>query len=156
MKLFHWSDELHTGIKTLDDQHQELTRLINAFLKHCVDKGCQRRDLVKTFTALHSYVIEHFSLEEHLAVEYQYPDAKALLRDHRHLRSWVEDTEATLPKRELTSDFTMDVAYFLVELLQRHIRVMDRRLTDFLHRHAATGFDQKLHNLIRGVWGKTT
>lgn len=154
MRLFDWPDGLVTDVKTMDSQHSVLAKRINRFLRHCLDERCSRTDLLKTFDHLYSYVTEHFALEEELAREYDYGNAKLLFTEHSRLKAWVEKTGVDLDKRDMTGDFRMEINYFLVELLELHIRVVDKGLADHLHTLAEASLDQKLKDLVKGMWKK--
>lgn len=154
MKLFTWSDDLVTGIKLIDDQHHELIGRVNLFLEKCASEGGEREGLLETFNFLKAYAVVHFNTENSLMHEFDYPDAAAHMKDHAAVRAWIEKTAKTVGTREITSDFTLEVNYFLVELLERHFRVVDRRMTTYLQELADKRVDQKLLRLVRGVLGQ--
>ncbi len=154
MRFFKWSNELATGIRIIDEQHREVGRLINVFLEHCVDVGCERDDLIKTFKHLHLYCIEHFGLEEELMESYGFGGSAAHCRAHRKFRDWVEETESHLGRQDLTTGLILKINYALVEHLEVHFRTMDRRLTDHLRKVASKGADGKLRGIVSGLLGK--
>jgi len=153
MKFFKWSSELTTGIKVIDEQHQEVGRRINVFLKYCADQSCEPTELVKTFNYLRLYCIEHFGLEEELMAEYKYPHAEAHHKAHRHFRKWVEGAARRLPEGKLTTNFILEINYHLVEHLEKHFRTVDVKLTEFLMKLSESTMDHKLHALISGILG---
>lgn len=154
MHLFKWSSALRTGIAVIDEQHRELIARVNRFLKRCVQDGCPREELAKTFGYLRGYSIVHFTLEEELMAEYGFPGAEAHRNAHVEFRDWVERTAPDLARRPLNVDDVLKLNYTLVDHLEQHFRVVDRKLTDYLKSVARQRPDAKLLELIKGVLGR--
>ena len=153
MLSLKWSDELGTGIEVIDAQHREFCRRVNAFLKVCVDAPCDRDQLIKTFKYLKVYALEHFGLENSLMEEFDYPGKDGHMREHEKTRAWVEQTVKSLPTVEITTNFTLDLTYHLVEWTERHFRRVDRQLSNYLQELAQHSTNHRLHNLLKGIWG---
>ncbi len=150
MKLFHWNDELNTGMAEIDLQHQELIKRINSFLKACMKEPRDYRQLFGTFSFLNDYVIEHFDLEEKLMLEHQFPQIENHLKDHKGFRQWVDQASARLEKREFPEDLVMEANYRLVEWLTLHIRNRDRNMTNYLKQIAK---EKKIPSLLALIHG---
>ncbi|WP_027389788.1 bacteriohemerythrin [Chrysiogenes arsenatis] len=82
-----WSDQLATHHPLIDSQHRELLVRINAFVSYCnqphefsFEEELEALNLV---LYLLDYVIDHFSAEEKLMLECDYPAFLA----HRHAHS---------------------------------------------------------------------
>lgn len=156
MKLFEWSEDLATGIQIIDEQHREIGKRINVFLKHCAESDISRNELCKTFAHLHMYTIEHFGLEETLMQEYGYQRLASHQRDHGEFRVWVEETEKNLKTVKLDSNFVLAVNYRLVDHLQSHFRMIDKRMSEFLIETAEREKSPKLLRILKGLWHPKT
>lgn len=153
MRLFTWTSELATGIDVIDEQHREVGHRVNSFLKHCADGSCSERRLMQTFMYLHEYVEKHFSLEEKLMIEFEYPEARLHINAHQRFRRWVEETRAHLEERGQSIDFLLKTNYVLLDHLEEHYKVVDRKMSDFLVKQSRKRLDKKLIALVAGLFG---
>lgn len=72
MALIQWSEDLSVGVKRFDDDHQRLFEMIND-LNDAMLRGKGREALNDIITGLEEYAKTHFSAEEKLFAEYEYP-----------------------------------------------------------------------------------
>jgi len=154
MKFFKWHSDLNTGLAKIDQQHRELVKRINDFLKSSLKEPRDYKQMIDTFDFLKNYAIEHFSLEEKLMAEYQFPEERSHKADHKAFRKWVDYANSRIIDHEFTDDLTMQANYRLVEWLELHFRNRDRRLTDFLDKTAKEKPDPYLLNLFKELSGK--
>lgn len=87
---YKWSDDLLTGNKQIDTEHEELIKAINDLLDAC-SKGKGRAELEKTVKFLSSYTKTHFAHEEVLQRKYGYPDYKNHKEYHKYFIEQVEN-----------------------------------------------------------------
>ncbi len=81
MPLLTWNEEYNLGHHAIDEQHQGLLTLINK-LHEALAIGESRSVLSEIFDGLKRYVREHFSMEEELMRNTQFPGREAHLREH--------------------------------------------------------------------------
>jgi hemerythrin len=67
-----WTDDLLTGYKTIDDQHKELFKKVNALLE-AMGQGKGKEQVAEVLGFLSDYVVSHFGTEEQLMQSRKYP-----------------------------------------------------------------------------------
>ncbi|MFW5488351.1 MAG: bacteriohemerythrin [Desulfovibrio sp.] len=129
MPVILWCDSMLTGIQEVDEQHENLTAMINELYYAYVD-GKDQTVLSKIISGVSDYTKDHFSTEERLMKEHEYPDTTAHMQQHRKFEDKSIDflIAYTEGKHELTSE----VLDYLTDWWLNHIQGDDRRLTDFL------------------------
>ncbi len=68
-----WNEQLSVGIPAIDDQHKELIKKIND-LTDTIFKDEDREKVLEFIDFLDNYVTAHFSHEEALMLEADYPE----------------------------------------------------------------------------------
>jgi hemerythrin-like metal-binding protein len=63
MQYITWSDEMVSGISSIDNQHLKLLELING-VHDAICGNKTRADIIKVFDELIEYTVVHFSHEE--------------------------------------------------------------------------------------------
>jgi hemerythrin-like metal-binding protein len=129
MSIFVFDDSLKVGIAEIDQQHGKFIDYINATWD-ALERGDSREEFLHILNQLLDYAIEHFSSEEALMREYDFPGYDA----HKAVHS---DTAADLfdfDVRLLANDPIESRAFveFLTQWLKNHILVTDRQLAAFL------------------------
>jgi hemerythrin len=130
MALLSWKSEYSIGIESVDFEHQEMIRLINAIY----DEMKERKDAesIEQFLGdVHMMISAHFALEEHLMRQSAYDEYEAHKEDHEELLDQI---------RDLMDDFAKDPDRGFVLLQDRlsgwfeqHFSVFDARLQGKLH-----------------------
>ncbi len=127
-----WSDELNTGIKEIDRQHQRIVDYINT-LKNAQTTG----DLVKVAAVINEcvdYTVTHFTFEEQLQREAGYE----FLDVHRKVHAMFTQRIAEYQRRLNAGE---DIAVELYELLGRwlinHIKLDDADYVGAVKLHQA-------------------
>lgn len=150
-EYFEFGGDLTTGIDLIDRQHREYGRRVNGFLKHCADEGCAPEDVKEAFDFLRLYVVEHFGTEEALMETFGYPQMAAHVDLHRGFRSWIDDTAKKVNSIPGNRDSTLRVSYKLVDWFQRHIKTVDKKLTQYLKERAKEDKTPALVRLVKGI-----
>ncbi|WP_179953349.1 bacteriohemerythrin [Desulfobotulus mexicanus] len=128
-ELMPWSSRLATSIKTIDDQHRELVRLINLLHKAMrLQKGTA--ELGGILKQLADYTVTHFAYEEELFARYGYPESRSHSKVHRDLVARVVGIQKDFESGKAT--VTMDLMDFLKDWLNTHILKTDMAYVPFL------------------------
>ena len=77
--FMQWSDNLDTGIDTIDQQHRKIVDYINEL--HRAAQGSDRELIGKVLNALIDYTISHFGFEEEMLESSHYDD----IEEHKRL-----------------------------------------------------------------------
>ncbi len=135
MPVVEWDRKLETGHPLVDQQHQELFRLINS-LHDGIVSGRAQPAITATLDGLARYVAQHFAVEEELMRTVAYPAAAAHRAEHAKLTA--EATKIIADYRSGRVTLSVTLSMFLVTWLNHHIREVDQRMIAFV-RKAAPG-----------------
>jgi hemerythrin-like metal-binding protein len=124
-----YSADLGIGHETLDSQHQLLFGLI-ADLQHEIEAAPGKPVSTDILQRLFMYVVVHFSTEDRLMMESDYPDIAAHRAEHEavvaNLKRLEADCQAGVPSAP------QDTMRFLKAWVEGHIPNADRRLAQHL------------------------
>jgi hemerythrin-like metal-binding protein len=129
MAFLDFSDKLSVNVPTIDNQHKKLIGIIND-LHAGMAAGKGKVVLDDILTRLIEYVDVHFSTEEKLMAQYNYPDAKSHETQHINLTTQVGQLYAKVKEGKLS--VTIETMEFLKEWLNNHILETDKKLGKFL------------------------
>lgn len=125
---------LETGNELIDTQHKELIGRVNRLTEECVP-GAEKRAAVATLDFLLDYTEFHFSAEEELQREIEYPELAAHHSEHVKFKAAVDDLRVMLEEEEGPSEaFVEAVKKNVEEWLQNHIRTWDKAVAEYARR----------------------
>lgn len=128
---FTWTNDLATGNYLIDSEHKELIRIIGNLLDAC-SRGQGRDEMLKTVQFLEQYTQKHFSDEEMLQRQHNYPDLQNHLRYHAEFRATVQKLSQRIKTEgasvALLSEINQNVAFWFTN----HIRMQDTKVALFL------------------------
>ncbi len=127
-KKIVWSDDIRTGNKYIDLQHQELIDLINE-LADSLESGGALQEIGQVLGRLENYVLFHFNMEENLMANHRVSREHAQQHVHAHER-FCEQIEVY--KRDLAAVDPQAIVDFLVTWLVEHIQKTDQELARLL------------------------
>lgn len=130
------SNELNLGIGELDDQHQAFFLHVVGLRRALIEGSGGREKLMKTLRFLDTFIDEHFSAEEKYMRRYNYPGILLHKTEHQtFIRSVAEFKQTFLDldaRGEVTSFLTIEVMRRLEHWLTEHIRMVDRKMAEYL------------------------
>ncbi len=129
-----WSDQLDTGIKTIDSQHKELFKRINNLVAAIKQHRC-KEEIDSTIKFLEDYARVHFSEEERHMRETGYPGFEEQRAQHKkYLESLAElKQQAALPRIQGSSyDLSATTNQVVVDWIVDHIMKVDMKFGEFL------------------------
>jgi hemerythrin-like metal-binding protein len=135
MALIDWTETLCVGHSRIDEQHQELTRLVNA-LHEAMLAGRGKAVLGEVLDQLIAYTVHHFAEEEAMMAATKYPGAAAHLAQHEALKQRAVQLQAEF-RDGGGGILTMEVLEFLKGWLRDHIVGSDKLLAQHLRSAAA-------------------
>ena len=125
------SENLLTGNEMIDSQHKELIEKINAVLKSC-EQSNDKVVAVNTLDFLEEYTNYHFSAEEQLQREIDYPGFAKHKAQHDAFKQTIADLQDMLQEEEGPSPaFVAKVQEMVVEWLYVHIEGFDRSVAEY-------------------------
>ena len=124
-----WKDEYSVGIDSIDQQHKKLINLINQ-LQTAVDYSTGEEYEREALNKLVDYTKTHFTYEEGIMKDNDYPDFEPHKAQHEKM---VKHVEEVLSEYEKDQDTAMqNAAKFLKDWLINHINGTDQKYSDFL------------------------
>jgi two-component system NtrC family sensor kinase len=133
MGILTWNDQLLVGIDSVDNQHQQLVRLINR-LDEVVALGEDHQTLLDTIKQLVDYTVYHFQHEEALMKNANF-NPEILARHQLQHQEFIEkmlrvQSDATLD----ASVVSKDLLDFLVDWLCHHTLKTDKLMAISLNK----------------------
>lgn len=129
MEDFEWDGKYAVGINEIDEQHKKLVELINK-LNGAIyaGQGCEKLESV--FKELVEYTKNHFTNEEKLLSDNEYPDLSKHKVKHDELTKEVMDFQKKFEGGMVF--ITMQVMDFLKNWLVNHIQDIDKKYAPYL------------------------
>ena len=130
MSLIEWSHQYSIGIPSIDNQHKKLIGYINS-LHYAMANGETSNVLDGIFQGLRNYTQEHFSYEEQLFAQHDYPGLDEHQQEHQRLIERVKQFQFDFDQDE-TGAISLELMQFLTHWLTHHILESDRDYAPFL------------------------
>jgi PAS domain S-box/hemerythrin-like metal-binding domain len=130
--LVAWRDELVVGVRSIDDQHQQLVELVNR-VDFYLREGADEHKVASAFTELAEYTAMHFRYEEELMQRVPYQDAERHTRRHRQLIGLLDTYQQALSTEFSPRAITAQLRGLRTWLVQ-HIQDQDVELGNSLNR----------------------
>lgn len=130
MAFITWNSKLSVGINDIDNQHMKLVEYINEL--HDAMKVGKAKDVISGILGnLVKYTINHFTLEEKIMTQTQYPGYLPHKQEHINFVNKVSEFQKSF---EAGSSFvSIDVLNFLRDWITHHILVVDQKYSPFMH-----------------------
>ena len=130
MSMFEWDDRLSVGVKSIDDQHKELVRMVNK-LSDAMAQSKGPEALGQIFDGLVRYTVTHFAHEEKLMADHAYPGALGHKKQHTDLKAQAVALQNKAKGGGTV--VTMETLHFLRDWLLHHIKGDDKTFGTFLN-----------------------
>ncbi len=128
-QFLEWKDDYSVGIDSIDQQHKKLINLINQ-LQTAIDYSTGKEFEQEALDELVDYTKTHFSYEEGLLRDNDYPDYENHKAQHEKMFRKVEEV---LSDYEHDQDSAMsDAVEYLKDWLIRHINGTDKEYSSYL------------------------
>jgi len=128
MGNIEWNDNFSVGIPQLDDEHRQLIQMANT-LYDAIKLGQGKTAAATILNELKAYALTHFSHEEQLMEQAQYPGYAAHKQLHAAFSKKVEEYLDLFVKNLLPAN---QLLVILRDWLIHHICNVDREYMPFL------------------------
>lgn len=128
MSMINWSTNLSVNINSIDNQHKKLIDLINSFYDN-INQGSPKAKMLELITALKEYTVYHFSTEEKLMKQFNYPDYVSHKSEHDKFVSSVFSFEERYNTGKLL--LSLEITSFIKDWVAKHIMGTDKKYSDF-------------------------
>ena len=85
MEYIKWKEDLSVGLESIDNQHKELFRLINAFY-NSLAANSGKAAILQAIIDMEKYTVVHFSEEEAMMQKANYPYFAEHRKQHQGFR----------------------------------------------------------------------
>lgn len=130
MPLVLWDNSFSVNVQEIDHQHEKLFDLINS-LYEAMKKGQGKEILPKIIDELFQYVEKHFSTEEKYFDRFNYSESESHKLEHYNFLKKVSEFKKSFEAGQI--GLTIDIITFLQEWLTRHIKVVDKKYSNFFN-----------------------
>ena len=128
-----FDDNLITGNKTIDAQHQELIDRIQQFVTAC-ESGDTKVKAIKMLDYLDEYTNFHFQEQEELQKSVNYPELINHHAKHEEFKKSIQELYDFLNENEGPNEqFIQQVKRNVVDWLFQHIKTFDRSVAEYIH-----------------------
>ncbi|MHA1480435.1 MAG: bacteriohemerythrin [Candidatus Thorarchaeota archaeon] len=131
MTKIEWSNSLSVGVNLIDEQHKMLIQKI-ADLAEAVNKTQGAEKILKTLGFMVEYTDFHFSAEEELMKEHDYPEKESHLKQHAQFIQMLKNLEDDFEEEGATSALSTSINTYLINWLINHIQKVDVEFGAFL------------------------
>lgn len=119
-----WDESLSVGIKKIDQQHQELVKIINCLVEN-EDASGHSEPIAHVLDRMTQYAVYHFETEEGLMLQYDYPEYESHRDDHTQFKTkTAKFCLDALQGKETLSD---ELLSYLRDWLTHHILKADMK-----------------------------
>ena len=130
MKPLQLTDDLKTGLDTIDDQHQTLLNWANAVSDDGILADGDK--LGEALNNLDDYVNYHFRAEEEAMDTHDYDRLEKHKAQHRRLMREVSELFGRLQREGASKGLMVEVQYMFADWYTLHIKEWDKPFADFL------------------------
>ena len=130
MPMIAWNDRLSVHVPTIDNEHRELIDILNQ-LYDAIRAGAARPILSKVLDRLTDYTQFHFTHEESLFTQSDYPDIEPHRLEHANAAAWLNEIRRKYDEG-VSAGLSLDVVTYLKDWLFDHILGSDRQYIPYL------------------------
>lgn len=124
MAYIEWGPEYALGIKSIDEQHQQLFRYVNE-LHESMRRNKSKEVLSELLNKLIDYARDHFALEEKYMTQFGYKEMSEHHNEHARFASRIAEFKSSY---NLASGMVpIELMHFLKEWLMTHTTGTDKK-----------------------------
>jgi hemerythrin len=125
------SKDMETGVEKIDAQHMELVNRINAVLS-MGHNSLSKEEVQKTLKLLEDYTVKHFSDEEALQKQHNYPKYEWHKSQHQLFIAEIKKLENEYANNGYSDIFTLNLNNSIINWIIKHIKSADVELGKFI------------------------
>jgi hemerythrin-like metal-binding protein len=99
MEPVQWSEKLSVGVEELDQQHQEIIKMLNHLISTSETVDTDSETISDILLEMTRYAQKHFKTEEKLMKAYNYPGLEEQKKEHRAYRIKTVDFSTAVTLR---------------------------------------------------------
>jgi hemerythrin len=130
--MLKWDQRYEVGHERIDAEHRIFLRLMVEF-QEAAAKNAPKEKLIRILHVIIKYAEFHFSSEESMMTDYQYPDQTQHAYLHNLLLGELNDSFSQFQQDMFDSG---DVSSFLINWFILHIAKQDKKLVSYIGKPA--------------------
>ena len=132
MSEIAWDDSLSVGVDLIDEQHKLLIEKLKD-LSDDFKLGHEQNKILKTLGFMIDYTDFHFTAEEKVMAENDYPGLEEQQQQHAEFKTTLDNILLELREDGPTDELAKSINVFLLNWLITHIKGTDQRLGTYLN-----------------------
>jgi hemerythrin-like metal-binding domain len=129
MSVIKWTPANSVGIASIDDQHKKLFEHLNNFYSGLTSNQ-GKENLSILLNALTDYTVYHFSAEEKLMKQYEYPGFLSHKAEHDKFIATISSYNERLKAGKLI--VSIEITNYLKDWIVNHILILDKKYSSYL------------------------
>jgi len=131
MHKIEWDDSMSVNVDLIDAQHKMLIQKL-ADLSAAFRRGLEQNKIMKTLDFMIDYTDFHFSAEEKVMEENNYPGLEEQKQQHEEFKLTLNNILEDYKEEGTTAEIATTINVFLLNWLIKHIMGSDSKLGNFL------------------------
>jgi len=131
MNKIEWDESLSVKVDLIDEQHKMLIQRL-ADLSDALRRGLEYNEVMKTLEFMIDYTDFHFSAEEKVMEENDYPGLEEQKQQHKEFSTTLDNIVEDYKEEGTTTAIAKEMNVFLHNWLIKHIKGSDAKLGKFL------------------------
>lgn len=131
-----WKDRYKIGVERIDEQHQELFRRVEEFIRTTNDPRKNWEDKIEqvkeTMNFMGEYVHYHFEDEEKLQEELGYPNLGEHKKAHEKFKKGIEEYIDKLENENYSEELVQEFGGKIMTWLIMHVGDVDQKIGDYV------------------------
>lgn len=127
-----WDSSLSVGVDLIDEQHKMLIEKLKD-LSDDFNQGHEQNRILKTLGFMIDYTDFHFTAEEKVMAENDYPGLEDQLQQHAEFKTTLDNILLDLKEDGPTDELAKSINVFLLNWLVNHIKGTDQKLGLYLN-----------------------
>lgn len=125
--MYEWEEKFSVGIRSIDDQHKELFKLLDSLLE-AMKLGQGLIVASQIIMELESFAIVHFQKEEFFFQRFNYSGAAEHIFEHNFYIEKIASLKSELKSGKIT--LTLELYIFLKDWIEHHILIVDKQYSE--------------------------
>jgi len=131
-----WDESFVLGIAEIDNQHRSI---IEQFQK--ISEAVQIGEPTNVIEQLSDFLCEyagiHFTAEEKIMAEYEYPDFESQRREHEEFTRDANLLKETIKRDGVSQEIAIETTGKLFRWIIRHIKTHDKKMAEYVRERMA-------------------
>ena len=125
-----WTENLSVDISLIDDQHKKLIIMINDIAQMILKK--KETEVKRILIGLKEYTVTHFTEEEELFCNSDYPDVEKHIKEHQYFINKLNDFDRDYKLNDVS--ISLNILQFLKNWLFYHIEIVDNTYSPYVQK----------------------